>query len=54
MTTADTVLSMMDSEGRAGGFLLKSMIISRVLRVFSSRLLKCPYCAIFKVANIVL
>ncbi len=35
-----TVLFMMVSGGRAGGFLLKSMIISTVLSVFSSRLLK--------------
>ncbi len=39
-STAVTVLSVMVSGGRAGGFLLKSMIISTVLSVLSSRLLK--------------
>ncbi len=39
-STAVTVLFMMVSGGRAGGFLLKSTIISTVLRVFSSRLLR--------------
>ncbi len=39
-STAATVMSMMVSGGSAGGFLLKSTIISTVLRVFSSNLLK--------------
>ncbi len=39
-STAVTVLFMMVSRGRAGGFLLKSMIISTVLSVLSSRLLR--------------
>ncbi len=38
-STAVTVLFMMVSGGSAGGFLLKSTIISTVLSVFSSRLL---------------
>ncbi len=40
VSTAATVLSMMMSGGSAGGFLLKSTIISTTLRVFSSRLLR--------------
>ncbi len=40
VSTAATVLSMMVSGARAGGFHLKSTIISTVLRVFSSRLLR--------------
>ncbi len=40
MSIAATVLFMMVSGGRDGGFLLKSTIISTVLRVFSSRLLR--------------
>ncbi len=39
-STAVTVLFMMVSGGRAGGFLLKSTIISTVLNVLSSRLFK--------------
>ncbi len=39
-STAVTVLFMMVSGGRAGGFLLKSTIISTVLSVLSSRLLR--------------
>ncbi len=39
-STVVTVLFMMVSGGRAGGFLLKSTIISTVLSVLSSRLLK--------------
>ncbi len=39
-STAVTVLFMMVSGGRAGGFLLKSTIISTVLCVLSSRLLR--------------
>ncbi len=38
--TVVTVLFMMVSEGRAGGFLLKSTIISTVLSMLSSRLLR--------------
>ncbi len=38
-STAVTVLFMMVSRGSAGGFLLKSTIISTVLSMFSSRLL---------------
>ncbi len=38
-TTAATVLFMMVSGVSAGGFLLKSIIISTVLSVLSSRLL---------------
>ncbi len=38
--TVVTVLFMMVSGGRAGGFLLKSTIISTVLSVLSSRLVK--------------
>ncbi len=40
VSTVVTVLSMMVSGGSAGGFLLKSMIISTVLSLLSSRLLK--------------
>ncbi len=39
-TTAVAVLFMMVSEGRAGGFLLKSTIISTAVSMFSSRLLR--------------
>ncbi len=39
-STAVTLLFMMVSGGRAGGFLLKSTIISTVLSVLSSRLLR--------------
>ncbi len=39
-STAVTVLFMMVSGGGSGGFLLKSMIISTVLSVFSYRLLR--------------
>ncbi len=40
VSTAATVLSVMVSGGRAGGFLLKSTIISTVLSELSSRLLR--------------
>ncbi len=39
-STAVTVLFMMVRGGRAGGFLLKSTIISTVLSVLNSRLLR--------------
>ncbi len=39
-STADTVLFMMVSGGESGGVLLKSTIISNVLSVLSSRLLR--------------
>ncbi len=39
-STTVKVLFMMVSGGRAGGFLLKSMIISTVLSVLSARLLR--------------
>ncbi len=42
-STAVTVLFMKVSGGRAGGFLLKSTIISTVLSLLSSRLLMLIY-----------
>ncbi len=50
-TTAVTVLFMMVSLGRAGGFLLKSTIISTVLSVLSSRLLK-PDSQLFNILSL--